>query len=453
MLSVNPATGAVIGEFEPMSYAAAEEVARRTATAAGRWRQEDLSRRARALTRLEELLTSEAGALARIMAQEMGKPIRDGVKEIEKCATACRYYALNAAAFLQQDVVATDATRSYVAFQPLGVVLAIMPWNFPFWQFFRCAAPALMAGNGVLLKHASNVSGCALAIERLFSDAGCPEDLVRVLLVQSKTALDLIDSEHVDAVTLTGSVEAGRAVAARAGNALKKTVLELGGSDPYVVLSDADLTLAADTCVMSRLINGGQSCIAAKRFIVVRDHRERFEHDVVARMEAVVPGDPSSADTRMGPLARQDLRDELHGQVRASIEKGATLLLGGEVPPAAGAWYPPTVLTDVVAGMPAFDEELFGPVAAITIAEDDDEAIAFANATSFGLGAAVFCGDSERGERIARDQLHAGCAFVNTHVRSDARLPFGGIRSSGYGRELGSYGLREFVNVKTVYVR
>jgi succinate-semialdehyde dehydrogenase/glutarate-semialdehyde dehydrogenase len=328
-----------------------------------------------------------------------------------------------------------------------------MPWNFPFWQVFRFAAPGLMAGNAALLKHASNVPGCALAIERVFRDAGFPEHLFGTLLVGSDAVSNLLDDNRIAAATLTGSVKAGKAVSERAGKRLKKTVMELGGSDPYVVLEDADVEASAETCAKSRLVNSGQSCIAAKRFIVVDAVREEFTRAFVAKMAEARVGDPLDERTTVGPQAREDLRDELHDQVERSKAAGARVLLGGEVPNDTGAWYPATVLAQVEPGMAAFDEETFGPVAAIVAAKDEDEAIALANRSRFGLGAAIFTRDVERGRRIARDRLDAGACFVNGLVKSDPRLPFGGIKESGYGRELGRIGIREFVNVKTVWMK
>jgi succinate-semialdehyde dehydrogenase/glutarate-semialdehyde dehydrogenase len=375
-----------------------------------------------------------------------------GLSEIDKCAAACDFYARHAAEFLAPEAAPTEASRSFVAFQPLGVVLAVMPWNFPFWQVFRFVAPALMAGNAGVLKHASNVSGCALAIEAVVRDAGFPAALFRTLLIPSKKVERIIEHPRIVAVTLTGSTPAGRAVAAKAGAELKKTVLELGGSDAYLILDDADLDKAVATCVESRLINSGQSCIAAKRFIVPRQSAAEIEARFVAAMRAKVMGDPSRDGTDVGPLARRDLRDELHDQVVRSVRAGARCLLGGEVPDGPGAFYPPTVLADVRPGMPAYDEELFGPVAALIAADGEDDAVRIANDSVFGLGAAVFTGDAGRGEQVAL-RLEAGSCFVNDLVRSDPRLPFGGIKQSGYGRELGAFGIREFVNVKTVYVK
>jgi succinate-semialdehyde dehydrogenase/glutarate-semialdehyde dehydrogenase len=383
----------------------------------------------------------------------MGKPIRDGIAEIQKCAGGCDYFAENAERFLAPEPVATEARKSYVAFNPLGVVLAVMPWNFPFWQVFRFAAPGLMAGNAGVLKHASNVPGCALAIEQVFRKAGFPEHLFRTLLIGSKEVTAVIEHPLVRAVTLTGSGPAGRAVASKAGAMLKKTVLELGGSDPYLVLEDADLEHAAVLCTKGRLINMGQSCIAAKRFIVVDKVRSRFEELFVERMSAPKFGDPLSEQTELGPLARHDLRDALHDQVQRSVAVGARCLLGGKIPDGPGAYYPPTVLTDVDKGMPAYQEELFGPVAAVIPVKDEEEAIAVANDSVFGLGGAVLTGNRERGERIARERIESGSIFVNEAVRSDARLPFGGVKESGYGRELSNYGIKEFVNIKSVYIK
>ncbi len=358
----------------------------------------------------------------------------------------------NAEDFLSREIVETDAAKSYIAFEPLGVVLAVMPWNFPFWQVLRFAAPALMAGNTAALKHASSVQGCALAIEALFSDAGYPDGAFRTLVLGSRAAGVAIEHPKVQAVTLTGSTPAGRKVASLAGSLLKKTVLELGGSDPYVILEDADLDLAVAACVTGRILNTGQSCIAAKRFVVPDAIREEFEHRLVELMRRQRVGDPLRDETEVGPMARADLRGELHDQVERSLQAGARCLLGGDVPEGPGAFYPPTVLTDVTAGMAAYEEELFGPVAAVIPVVDEEEAIRVANDTAFGLGAAVFTRNVARGEEIARKRLQAGSCFVNAFVKSDPRLPFGGIKGSGYGRELGSLGIREFVNIKTVYV-
>ncbi len=450
--SVNPATGAVIREYPETPPEEVRSLIQGSHAAFLLWRKTDFSERARLMKVAARVIRSKAEDYAKLMAEEMGKPIIAGLAEAEKCAWACEYYADHAQGFLQPEVIEIDADRSFVMFQPLGVVLAVMPWNFPFWQVFRFAAPALMAGNTAVLKHASNVPGCALAIEDIFREADFPENVFKTLLVSSSQVEAIIENPLVQAVTLTGSTDAGRAVARKAGEMLKKTVLELGGSDPYLILEDADLETAVATCVASKLTNSGQSCIAAKRFIAVESQRERFEQLLVDKMRAVNVGDPLEEDTAVGPMARHDLRDELHRQVVESIAMGAKCLLGGEMPEREGAYYPPTVLTDVKKGMPAYDEELFGPVAAIIYVKGEDEAIRAANDSRYGLGAAVFTRDIAKGERIAANEIEAGCCFVNAQVRSDPRLPFGGIKESGYGRELSYYGIKEFVNIKTVSV-
>lgn len=450
--SINPATGELVRRYSEMSAEETAAVIARAHETFKVWRTTAFGSRATLMRAAAALLRERKDELAHLMAAEMGKPLAQGASEVDKCAWVCEYYADNAEAHLASDHVATDAARSYVHFEPLGVVLAVMPWNFPLWQVFRFAAPALMAGNVGVLKHASNVPGCALAIEDIFREAGFPVDAFRTLLIGSAQVRAVIEHPLVRAVTLTGSTPAGQAVAAQAGAVLKKTVLELGGSDPYIVLEDADLDLAATTCADSRLINAGQSCIAAKRFIVVESVLNAFTERFVAAMRAKVMGDPLAEGTQVGPLARRDLREVLHAQVTASVERGARVLLGGEIPSGGGAYYPPTVLADVVPGMPAYDEELFGPVAAVIAAKDELDAIRIANDTPFGLGAAVFTRDAGRGERVAQ-RLEAGATFVNSFVASDPRLPFGGIKDSGYGRELGAYGIREFVNIKTIVVR
>jgi succinate-semialdehyde dehydrogenase / glutarate-semialdehyde dehydrogenase len=450
--SINPTNGETIKTYDEMTPAEAASAVAEAHEAWWSWRKTSFAERARLMTRAALILRERKHELAKLMALEMGKPLKQGVAEAEKCAWVCDYYGENAEAHLASDVIKTEGSRSYVAFEPLGVVLAVMPWNFPLWQVFRFAAPALMAGNAGALKHSSNVPGCALVIEEIFSQAGFPRGIFRTLLISSRQVQAVIEHPLVRAVTLTGSTPAGKSVASQAGAMLKKTVLELGGSDPYVVLEDADLELAVQTCVNSRLINSGQSCINAKRFIVVESILPAFTERYVAVMNSKKVGDPLLEETEVGPLARHDLREELHQQVAASIEKGARLLLGGEIPRGPGAFYPPTVLADVVAGMPAYDDELFGPVAAIIQAKNEDDAVRIANDSVFGLGAAVFTRDVKRGERLARE-LEAGSTFVNALVASDPRLPFGGIKQSGYGRELGSYGIKEFVNVKTVYVK
>jgi succinate-semialdehyde dehydrogenase/glutarate-semialdehyde dehydrogenase len=451
--SINPATDVLIREYPESSAGDVAKALSAAHQAFLAWRQTSFAERSRAMLRAAALLRERKEELAKLMALEMGKPLAQGRAEAEKCAWVCEYYAAEAEGFLQPETIATDASRSFVAFAPLGVVLAVMPWNFPLWQVFRFVAPGLMAGNAGLLKHSSNVSGCALAIEEIVHGAGFPKDLFRTLLVPSKAVAAIIEAPEVKAVTLTGSTPAGRSVAATAGRVLKKTVLELGGSDPYLILEDADLELAAETCAASRLVNSGQSCIAAKRFIVVEPVRKRFEELFVERMRARKMGDPLAEGIDVGPQARTDLRDELHEQVVKTVGAGARVLLGGDRPSGKGAFYPPTVLTGVKKGMPAYDEELFGPVAAVIAVKDEADAVRAANDSVFGLGAAVFTKDVARGERLAQGALDAGACFVNSLVKSDPRLPFGGIKESGYGRELSSFGIREFVNIKTVYVK
>jgi succinate-semialdehyde dehydrogenase/glutarate-semialdehyde dehydrogenase len=451
--SINPATGEVLKSYREMSKGDVTKILKKAQVAFELWRRTDFSQRSACMRKAAAILKEKKQEYAHMMAMEMGKPLAQGRSEAEKCAWVCEFYAEKAEAFLSPEMIATDATQSYATFKPLGIVLAVMPWNFPFWQVFRFAAPGLMAGNAAVLKHASNVPGCALAIEGVFKDAGFPQDLFRSLLIDSKAVADVIENPLVRAVTLTGSTPAGKAVAAKAGEVLKKTVLELGGSDPYIILEDADLEAAADVCVNSRMTNGGQSCIAAKRFIVHKEIKNKFEKLFVEKMRSKKMGDPLEEGVDLGPQAREDLRDGVHQQVVRSIKKGAKLLLGGNIPKGPGAFYPPTVLTDVKKGMPAFDEELFGPVAAIITAKDEKDAVTMANDTVFGLGAAVFSVDVARAEKIAAQELEAGCCFVNAQVKSDPRLPFGGIKESGYGRELGVFGIREFVNIKTVYIK
>lgn len=452
MDAVNPATGAIIHRYPKMSDRAVRDVVERVSDAYGAWRGTSFSHRGDRMRAAAAVLRGRAREFAELMAREMGKPIRDGLGEVEKCALTCDYYAEHAERMLAPEFAETEAKKSYWSYRPLGIVLAVMPWNFPFWQVFRFAAPNLMAGNAALLKHATNVPGCALAIEEVFQEADFETNVFRALMVESPAVARVIENDHVRAVTITGSVAAGKAVAEKAGSLAKKTVLELGGSDPYVVLADADLDLATRTCAQSRLINNGQSCIAAKRFIVVDQVHDAFVERFVEHMASAKVGDPMDEETEVGPMAREDLRDQLHDQVKRTLRAGARCLLGGRVPDEQGAWYPPSVLVDVRPGMAAFDEELFGPVAAVIRAKDEDDAIRLANDSSFGLGAAIFTRDQERGEVIARDRLDAGCCFVNALVKSDPRLPFGGIKDSGYGRELSDLGIREFVNAKTVWV-
>jgi succinate-semialdehyde dehydrogenase / glutarate-semialdehyde dehydrogenase len=449
--SKNPATGELVESFSATSPEALERIVSGANEAFGTYRRWSFAERAQRMKRAAELLRERAPEFARSMALEMGKPIAQGEAEIQKCAGTCDHYAEHAERFLSPEARPSDASKSYVRFDPLGVVFAVMPWNFPFWQVFRFAAPALMAGNAVVLKHASNVSRCALHIEEVVRAAGFPEALFRAIFVGHETAAGLLGDPRIRAVTLTGSDSAGSRIGERAGRELKKAVLELGGSDPFIVLEDADLTKAARVAADARLVNGGQSCIAAKRFIVVDAVYDAFLELFTSSMRARKMGDPMSRQTDIGPQARADLRDALHAQVEESVKRGAKPLLGGSVPPGPGAFYPPTVLTAVHKGIPAFDEETFGPVAAVVRAKDEADAIEIANDSVFGLGASIWTGDTARGQALAA-LIEAGCVFVNGMVKSDPRLPFGGIKRSGYGRELSDFGIREFVNVKTVWV-
>ena len=450
--SINPADGELIATYSEMTGKEVKAILTDINHEWQSWSKTNMEFRSKLMHKAAAILRKNKEKYAELMALEMGKVLKEGISEIEKCAWVCDYYADNASKFLANEKIATDASKSFVSFQPIGTVLAVMPWNFPFWQVLRFAAPALMAGNAGVLKHASNVTGCSLAIEALFQEAGFPKNIFRSLLISSSKVEEIIKNENIKAVTLTGSTPAGKSVASIAGGALKKTVLELGGSDPYIILADADLDLAASKCATSRLINNGQSCISAKRFIVVKEVKAEFEKLMVKYMSQRVVGDPFDPAADLGPMARVDLRDELQHQVDKSIEMGATCILGGEIINDKGAFYPPTVLTDVKWGIPAFHEELFGPVASIIEAKDEKDAINLANDSFFGLGAAVFTKDKARGERIAEEEIASGSCFVNDFVRSDPRLPFGGIKGSGYGRELGVYGIKEFVNIKTVYV-
>ncbi|WP_207533384.1 NAD-dependent succinate-semialdehyde dehydrogenase [Desertivirga arenae] len=451
--SINPANGELIKSYTPDTGEQVDSKIRETQQAWLTWKETSFSERASLMKNMAAVLRSKKTELGRLMALEMGKPQKAGEGEIEKCAGCCEYYAENAEKILRPEIIETEARKSYAIFKPIGIVLAIMPWNFPFWQVFRFVAPALMAGNAGVLKHSSNVGGCALAIEEIVRESGFPENLFQTLMIGSDAVDQVIENPLVKAVTLTGSTGAGIKVATKAGSLLKKTVLELGGSDPYIILKDADLELAAKVCTESRLINSGQSCIAAKRFIVVKEVAEEFTRLFKEKMSSKVMGDPLDPNVDVGPQARVDLRDELHQQVEKSIAKGAQCILGGIIPEGSNAFYPPTILTGVKKGMPAYEEELFGPVAAVIIAEDEQEAINIANDSVFGLGSAVFSRDIERAEDIAANYLNAGNSFVNDNVKSDPRLPFGGVNQSGYGRELSSYGIKEFVNIKTVYIK
>ena len=450
--SINPATGIQLLTYNSNTIAEAEQAATQAQIAFDNWRKTSFEERAALLKRIATLLRQERDTLATLATIEMGKPILQSRAEVDKCAMTLEFYAEQGATLLQDQTVTTDAKKSYVSYQPLGVVLAVMPWNFPFWQVFRAMAPILMAGNALLLKHASNVSGCALAIADILQKAKAPQGLFTTLLLPASSIKALIAHPAIAAVTLTGSTAAGKEVASVAAAHIKKQVLELGGSDAYIILKDADMNLTIKTCTYGRLVNSGQSCVAAKRFIVEKEALPEFEKGLLASFEAATFGNPLIEHHTIGPLARVDLRDELHEQVMKSIEMGATLLCGGYIPEEAGAYYPPTILSNVKKGMPAYDEELFGPVAAIIEAKDEAEAIRIANDSIYGLGAGIFSANIEKAEAIAANELHAGNCFVNAFVHSDPRLPFGGIKQSGYGRELGEWGIKEFVNVKTVFI-
>ena len=452
MKAINPATEELIREYPDHDAAQVERRLTLAAEVFPSWRDLAFAERAVLMKRAADLLRENRDRFARLMTAEMGKTLTAAESEVDKCSWVSDFYAEHAAEFLAEQAVTTDATRSFILYQPLGPVLAVMPWNFPLWQVFRFLAPGLMAGNVGLLKHASNVPGTALAIEALFHEAGFPEGVMTTLLVPSARTAELIRHPAVQAVTLTGSDKAGREVAAEAGRCLKKTVLELGGSDPFIVLADADPAEAARQAAKARTINSGQSCIAAKRFLVEEAIADRFEEEFVRRMEELQVGDPLDRATDVGPLAREDLLADLDDQVQRTVAAGARLATGGKRLPGKGWFYVPTVLLGVEPGMAAFDEETFGPVAAVTRARDAAHAVELANHSRFGLGASLWTADAERGAALAAG-IAAGSVFVNGAVKSDPRLPFGGIKTSGYGRELSQAGIREFVNVKTLWVK
>jgi succinate-semialdehyde dehydrogenase/glutarate-semialdehyde dehydrogenase len=451
--TTNPATGQPGKSYPTHSLDEARAAAEAAHRAFLSWRRTSFDERAAIVRKAGELLRARKDEYARLMTEEMGKTLDDGRAEVEKCAANCDWFADHAHEYLADEPADIGGGEAFVTFNPIGIVLAVMPWNFPFWQVFRFIAPALMAGNGAILKHASNVPGSALAIEQVLHDAGVPNDLFRTMLLPSSEVEALIKDDHIAAVTLTGSVAAGKAVATAAGSVLKKCVLELGGSDAYLVLEDADMAAAAKVAATARMVNGGQSCIAGKRFIVVRSIIEPFEEAMVEAMRTYAMGDPAQEGTKLGPMQSIKARDEIHEQVKQSVANGARLLLGGEVPDRPGAWYPATVLSNVKQGQPAHDEEVFGPVAAIIAANDEADAIRTANASEFGLGSGVLTADLDRGRRIAATELEAGMSFVNENVRSDPRTPFGGVKHSGYGRECAAFGIREFTNIKTVHVK
>ena len=449
--AVNPATGEQLHEYPMWDGARLDQALARSAAASAEWSARPLAARLALLRRAGEVLLRHRDEYAALMSREMGKLLGEARAEIEKCARGCEYYAQHAPALLADEPVASDAAKSFLAYQPLGTLLAIMPWNYPFWQVIRAAAPALAAGNGLLLKHADNVPGCALALAAVFDEAGFPEGVFQTLMIGIPQVESVIRDARIAAVTLTGSERAGRAVGRQAGEVLKKCVLELGGSDAFVVLEDADLAKAAEVGVKSRFQNAGQSCIAAKRFILVDKIAAAFLREFTARAQALRCGDPLDASTTLAPMARFDLRDGLHQQVEDAVKNGAQLLLGGQPLPGKGAFYPATILDGVAPGMRAWTEELFGPVASVIRVPDAEAALAVANGSPYGLGGSVWTRDAGRGEAFAR-RLQSGSAFVNALVKSDPRLPFGGVKNSGYGRELARHGIHEFVNVKTVWV-
>ncbi|WP_309400540.1 NAD-dependent succinate-semialdehyde dehydrogenase [Cerasicoccus maritimus] len=448
--TVNPATGELVREYPSFDIAEILRVLEAVETDAAKWRETNFEERARCLRKAAEILRGNKEAYGKTITLEMGKPIKEAIGEVEKCALVCDYYAENGTKFLADEPLKSSGQHAFATFQPLGCVLAIMPWNFPFWQVFRAAAPALMAGNAMVLKHASNVPQCALTLEAIFQQAGFPMNLFRTLMVGADGAAVAIAHPTVKAVTLTGSTAAGEKVAAMAGSQLKKTVLELGGADAYLILEDADIDLAVSKVVAGRILNAGQSCISPKRVIVQPEIRQTFEEKLVAALKDIDFGDPMKPETKLGPMAREDLRNEVHQQVTNSIQAGAKLLLGGTKPDQPGAWYPVTVLSDPPEGSPGYAEEIFGPVISIIHAKDEADAIRIANDSEYGLGGAIFTQNHARGIEIARNKLVTGSVFINDFVKSDPRLPFGGVKKSGYGRELSSYGIKEFVNVKTV---
>ena len=453
ILTLNPATEEVIAEYQTMKSGEIEEILGHSYHAFLSWREVPMLERSALMRRMAQLLREQKERHAALISCEMGKPLAQAVAEVVKCAWVCDFYAEQAPLFLKQEECDLDSgARGVVHCEPIGPVLGIMPWNFPFWQVLRFAAPAIMAGNGIIVKHAPSVTGSAIALEELFREAGFPEHLYRTVHIDLEDVDRLtgfmIDHPAIQGVSVTGSTAAGRAVAAKAGRAIKRSVLELGGSDPYLVLDDADIPQAVAICAAARLLNCGQSCISAKRFIVQSSVIREFERLLLQRMEASVMGDPFDATVDIGPMARRDLRDQLHGQVSGSVSHGARLLCGGQIPSRKGFFYPPTLLTGVQKGMPAYDEETFGPVAVIIEAVDDDDAIRIANDTPYGLGSAVFSRNIDRALAVG-DQLETGNCFMNSSVKSDPRLPFGGVKESGYGRELSRYGICEFVNIKS----
>ncbi len=453
IVSIDPSTGLEIASYDIYDDQKIKKILQQAHKGYNEWRYLSYKERGAILKSIAKELRRQKEELAILATREMGKPIQQGREEVEKCAVALEYYAKEGAGFLANEIIETDARKSYITFQPIGVILAVMPWNFPYWQVFRAMAPAAMAGNTMVLKHASNVSGCALAIENVIKKAGAPKGLFQTMLLPSSRIEAIIADPIIAGVTFTGSTVAGSKIAEAAGRNLKKQVLELGGSDAYIILEDADIDAAVEICVRGRLVNSGQSCVAAKRFIVIKTIRKEFEKRMTEKMQQASYGDPMNADSRIGPMARADLRDQLHEQVLKTVEKGGKVLCGGFVPEGPGAYYPPTVLTNVKKGMVAYEEELFGPVATIIEAKDEKEAVRIANDNIYGLGSAIISKNRARAEKLAVQEMQAGSCFINDNVHSDPRLPFGGVKHSGYGRELSRHGIHEFVNVKTIYIK
>ena len=451
--TINPSTEEIIQEYNELNFSEIENKLNLSNKIFKEWNKISIHIKSDLMLDVANILRNNKNKYAELMAIEMGKPITQGNSEIEKCAWVCEYYAKNAEDFLKKFEIKTEFSKTYISYQPLGTVLAIMPWNFPFWQVFRFAVPTLMAGNCGFLKHSRNTMGCAIEIENIFFEAGFPTGVFQNLIIGSSQVKSIIEHESIAAVTLTGSTPVGKEVASIAGQNIKKTVLELGGSDPYIILKDADLENTVESCVTAKFINTGQSCIAAKRFIVEESIYSEFINLFKEKTKIKKIGNPLNVDVNIGPMARKDLKNELHEQVIKSIEKGAKSILCGKIPDSKGYFYNPTMLIDVEKGMPAYDEEIFGPVASIIPAKNEKHAIEIANDSIYGLGAAIFTSDIEKGEYIAKNQIQAGACFVNDFVRSDPRLPFGGIKQSGYGRELSSIGIKEFTNLKTIVVK
>jgi succinate-semialdehyde dehydrogenase/glutarate-semialdehyde dehydrogenase len=452
LVSINPATGKEIQSYPQHSSIEVKYILDQSVVAQQQWKNTSLELRNSCLEQLAGILRDRAKEYSILMAEEMGKPVSQGLGEVEKCASLCEYYKEEAFGFLADKSVEIAGQKSIISIQPMGLILGVMPWNFPFWQVFRFAIPTITVGNGAILKHASNVQGCAFAIEKSFKDSGFPENIFRNIVVPGREMEEVIKHPAIAAITLTGSTPAGKSIAMTAGSVLKKTVLELGGSDPYIILEDANVDLAVDACISGRILNTGQSCIAAKRLIVTENLYDTFLSKLEDKLSDKIMGDPKD-DVDIGPMVSIEARDEVHDQVCRSVEAGAKLKLGGVIPKEVGAFYPITLLSEVEPGMTAFDEEIFGPVFTVIKARDEANAIELGNQTEFGLGSAVFTSDLEKGESIAKTQLNVGACFVNDFVKSDPRLPFGGIKESGYGRELSIYGIMEFVNVKTIVVK